>query len=49
MFEISVYSLAIEEAWTRTGISRLKTDGAINGKWAEVLEPIVDNTSKYLS
>jgi len=49
MFEISVYSPTIEETWTGTGISRLKTDGAINGKWVEVLESIVYNTSKYIS
>lgn len=49
MFEISVYSPTIEETWTETGISRLKTDGAINGKWAEVLSSIAYKASKYLS
>ncbi len=49
MFEISVYSPTIEEAWNGTGISQLKTEGVINGKWAEVMESIVYNTSKYLS
>jgi hypothetical protein len=49
MFEISIYSPTIEEAWKETGISRLKTDGVINGRWSEVLESIVYNTSKYIS
>ena len=49
MFEISVYSPTIEETWRGTGISRLKTDGVINGKWSEVLESIIYNTSKCLS
>jgi hypothetical protein len=49
MFEISVYSPTIEETWKKTGISRLKTDGIINGNWSEVLEAVVYNTSKYLT
>ncbi len=49
IFEITVYSPTIAVSWTGTGISRLKTDGVINGKWSEVLESIVYNTSKYLS
>jgi len=49
MFEISVYSPTIEETWKGTGISRLKTDGVINGRWSDVLESIVYNTSKYIS
>jgi hypothetical protein len=49
MFEISIYSPTIEETWKETGISRLKTDGGINGRWSEVLESIVYNTSKYIS
>ena len=49
MFEISIYSPTIEETWKGTGISRLKTDGVINGRWSEVLESIVYNTSKYIS
>ena len=49
MFGISVYSPTIEETWKGTGISRLKTDGVINGRWSDVLESIVYNTSKYIS
>jgi len=49
MFEISIYSPTIEETWKGTGISRLRTDGLINGRWSEVLESIVYNTSKYIS
>jgi hypothetical protein len=49
IFEISVYSPTIAETWKGTGIGRLKTDGVINGKWSEVLESIVYNTSKYIS
>src|ERR1700735_2757449 len=32
LFEISVYSPTIDEAWKGTGVSRLKVDGAITGK-----------------
>jgi hypothetical protein len=49
MFDISTYSPTIEETWRGSGISRLKTDGVINGRWSEVLESIVYNTSKYIS
>jgi len=49
MFDISIYSPTIEETWRGRGISRLKTDGVINGRWSEVLESIVYNTSKYIS
>jgi hypothetical protein len=34
LFELSVYSPAIEEAWTGTGIRRLKTDGTPNPEMA---------------
>jgi hypothetical protein len=48
VFEISVYSPTIDEAWKGTGMSRLKIDGAINGKWQEVFEAVVYKLSKYL-
>jgi hypothetical protein len=48
VFEISVYSPTIDEAWKGTGISRLKVDGAINGRWREVFEAVVYKLSKYL-
>ena len=49
LFEISVYSPTIDEAWSGTGISRLKTDGAITPRWSEVLASIAYSTSKYVS
>jgi hypothetical protein len=49
IFELSVYSPAIEEMWMDTGIRRLKTEGAITGTWNEVVEAVVYKTSKYLA
>ena len=40
VFEISVYSPTIDEAWKGTGVSRLKVDGAITAKWQEVFEAV---------
>jgi hypothetical protein len=48
VFEISVYSPTIDEAWKGTGMSRLKVDGAITGKWQEVFEAVVYKLTKYL-
>lgn len=48
IFEVSVYSPAIEEIWIDTGIRKLKTDGSINGKWAEAVEAVLYKVSKYL-
>jgi hypothetical protein len=48
IFELSVYSPAIEEMWMDTGIRRLKIEGAITGNWSEVLEAVVYKTSKYV-
>ena len=48
LFEISVYSPTIDEAWKGTGVSRLKVDGAIIGKWQEVFEAVVYKLTKYL-
>jgi hypothetical protein len=49
IFELSIYSPAIEETWKDTGIRRLKLDGAINGDWSEVFEAVVYKISKYLA
>ena len=49
VFELSVYSPTIEEAWKKSGISRLKTDGALDQRWLEPLEAVVYNAGKYLS
>jgi hypothetical protein len=49
VFELSVYSPTIEETWKKSGISRLKTDGAIDQRWQESLEAVVYNAGKYLS
>jgi hypothetical protein len=38
----------IDEAWKGTGVSRLKVDGAITGKWQEVFEAVVYKLTKYL-
>jgi hypothetical protein len=48
LFEISVYSPTIDEAWKGTGMSRLKVDGAITGRWQEVFEAAVYKLTKYL-
>jgi hypothetical protein len=40
LFELSVYSPTIEEAWKETGISRLKTDGEVTDRWREIFEAI---------
>ena len=48
LFEISVYSPTIDEAWKGTGVSRLKVDGAIIGEWQEVFEAVVYKLTKYL-
>jgi hypothetical protein len=34
VFELSVYSLTIEESWKKSGISRLKIDGPLQSKMA---------------
>jgi len=49
LFELTVYSPAIEEAWKQTGISRLKLDGTISDRWRETFEAVVYKTSKYVS
>ena len=49
VFELSVYSPTIEEAWKKSGISRLKIDGTLDQKWQEPLEAVVYNAGKYLS
>src|SRR5258708_36635686 len=38
VFELSVYSPTIEEAWKKSGISRLKIDGTLGQKWQKPLE-----------
>jgi hypothetical protein len=48
IFERSVYSPTIEEAWKGSGISRLKIDGIPDHRWQESLEAVVYNTGKYL-
>src|SRR5216683_2696603 len=49
LFELIVYSPTIEEVWKETGISRLKTEGAISKRWQEVFEAVAYKTSKYVS
>jgi hypothetical protein len=49
MFELSVYSPTIEEAWKDSGISRLKVDAVRDQRWQEPLEGMVYNAGKYLS
>jgi hypothetical protein len=49
VFELSVYSPTIDEAWKKRGINRLKTEGALDQRWQESLEAVVYNTGKYLS
>lgn len=49
LFEKSLYSPTIEEAWKDTGISRLKTNGIPDQKWKEPLEAVVYKAGLYLS
>jgi hypothetical protein len=49
LFELSVYSPTIEEAWTGTGIRRLRTDGTPSQKWYEPLEAVIYKVGKYVS
>jgi hypothetical protein len=49
LFELSVYSPTIEEAWTGTGIKRLRSDGMPNQKWHEPLEAVIYKIGKYVS
>lgn len=48
LFELSVYSPTIDEAWTDTGISRLKLDTMPNARWYEVLQAVCYKAGKYL-
>jgi hypothetical protein len=48
MFELSIYSPTIEEAWKDSGISRLKIDGPPDQRWIDPLEAVVYNAGKYL-
>ena len=49
VFELTVYSPAIEETRKTSGISRLKIDGVPDKKWQDPLEAVVYNAGKYLS
>ncbi len=49
IFELSVYSPTIEEAWKESGIRRLKVDGKIDWKWKDVIEAVAYKVAKYLS
>jgi hypothetical protein len=49
IFEMSVYAPTIEEAWTQSGISRLKTEKSPTRKWAEAIESVVYTFCKYVS
>ena len=48
IFELSIYSPTIEEAWKDSGISRLKVDGTPDQRWMEPPEAVVYNAGKYL-
>ena len=49
LFEVSVYSPTVEEAWKDSGISRLRLDGPITSRWIEVMESILYTVCKYVS
>ncbi len=49
IFEMSLYSPTIEEAWKGTGISRLNTDSVPDQTWRESLEAVVCKAELYLS
>ena len=41
MFELSVYSPAIEETWKKSEITRLNIEGSVDAKWQELLEAVI--------
>jgi hypothetical protein len=47
-YELAVYCPTIEEAWKKSGISRLKVDGTLDQKWQEPSEAVVYSAGKYL-
>jgi len=49
IYELSVYSPTIEEAWKDSGIRRLKIDGIPDHRWQETLEAVVYKAGRYLS
>jgi hypothetical protein len=49
IFEKSLYSPTIEEAWKDTGIGRLKAEGTPDQKWRKPLEAVVYKAGLYLS
>jgi hypothetical protein len=49
LFELTVFSPTIEEAWKGTGINRLKIEGTISKRWQNVFEAVAYKTSKYTS
>ncbi len=46
MFELSIYAPTIEEAWRRSGISRLRLEAEPNKRW---IDAIVYTAGKYTS
>jgi hypothetical protein len=49
IFEKSLYSPTIEEAWKDTGIGRIKAEGTPDQKWRKPLEAVVYKAGLYLS
>ena len=49
MYELSIYSPTIEEAWTDTGISRLRTDEIPDERWYKAFEALVYKAGQYVS
>jgi hypothetical protein len=49
MFELTVYSPTIEEAWKHSGIKRLRIEEVPDQRWKEPLEAAVYQAGKYLS
>ncbi len=48
IFEVSVYAPTIADAWTQSGIRRLKLDEAPTARWAEAVEAVIYTASKYI-
>ena len=46
MFELSVYVLCIEDAWTKSKIKRLKLEKSPDATWSDSLEAILYHLSK---
>ncbi len=48
IFEVSVYAPTIADAWTQSGIRRLKLEEAPTAHWTEAVEAVINTAGKYI-